>query len=221
MISKLIASVAILAACAPALPNDAQDKASLVHKYAKGAKDSYRITAKLDQGGQETEVKVEFQVSILRVTDAGEAEYEFKIEKVEGMGDADQTTFTGRFDKMGLPKDIESQGVGPILAIFSLASCLPGGDLEVGKDFKIDWKAASGAATITRKSVFYALKPGDNAVADLEHTAVLEDGPTTTVKLSIKSKVDVATGVLRSASGTADVGEMQASFKIERLTASK
>ncbi|HRI44363.1 MAG TPA: hypothetical protein PLL78_05980 [Fimbriimonadaceae bacterium] len=221
MISKLIASVAILAACAPALPSAAQEKASLVHKYAKGAKDSYRITAKLDQGGQETEVKVEFQVTILRVTDSGEAEYEFKIEKLEGMGDAEQTTLTGRFDKMGLPKDIESEGVGPILAIFSLASCLPGGELEVGKEFKIDWKAASGGATITGKSAFTALKTGEKAVADLEHTAVLEDGPTTTVKLAIKSKVDVASGLLSSATGSADVGEMQATFKIERLTASK
>jgi hypothetical protein len=220
MISKLIASVALLVSSAAALPAG-QEKASLQHKYVKGAKDSYRMTAKIDQGGQEATLTIDFQIVIQKVTETGEADFEFKIDKIEGMPEPDESGITGRFDKMGLPQAMESQGAGPILAIFSLAGYLPGGEVEVGKDFNIDWKAISGAATIKGKGTLKSMTSGDNALADIDYTAVLEDGPNTTVNLSIKSKIALTGGRLVSASGTADLTDMKASFKIERLAPSK
>lgn len=221
MISKLIAIGSLVLSGAVASPLATGEKTALTHKYVKGAKDLYRITAKVDQGGQEVEVTADFQVSILKVTDAGDAEFEFKIEKIEGMPEPDRLTLTGAFDKRGLPREIETEGIGPILAIFSLANCLPGGELEVGKDFKIDWTSAAGGSSLQGKSVFAALQPGEKPVAQIDHSAVLEDGPSTSVTLTIKSKVDVATGILVSGAGTAEIGDMKATFKIERRSPPK
>lgn len=118
-------------------------------------------------------------------------------------------------DKFGMPAELRTQNAEFLFVLFAVANYLPSESIEVGGEFKVDWKTADKSLTVTGKGELVELTEKDGRqVAKLRKRLNVSPDPESPGDLDMACEVWADTGELISANGsiTIESGEVTFSF---------
>lgn len=216
---RVLSLIGFLAVVSLAL---AGEKVQLVRQYRTGEEDTYSVVAKV--ASSDFHARATVRVIVGETKEAGKASGVLKMLNLQmdtGGGLEDRPTAEAlkvSFDRKGMPDILIAKDATVPFAILTVASYVPGGEVEVGSRFDVSWEGKNGAR-MTGKGTLVEIKEQDGAkvaVVKYELEALPEDeqDPGTLVLNSI---FDLSTGKLIKCTGTLDVDGSSGTVEVARL----
>lgn len=161
----MFSTAIVLGLLGMAQPAIAVEPVRLAHTFAVDQADSYWFKAKVE-GSMDIEVSSELNVKITAVLDDGTADAEIAMTKMELMingspMDSSLEPLKTKLDKFGMPLESDTSEAGVLYALFGACNYLPGSEVEIGKDFPIDWANKDSSATLKGSGQLTELKEKD------------------------------------------------------------
>lgn len=218
----LLTAALVLQGQTPPAPSTGAIKLERV--YVKGVTDKYDVQVSLNMDGAEGKAVAKVESKVLEEPKDGIGQVEMTALSISmAMQEQEMPTevpapIKSKFDKSGMPTNLEVKDEKWIYALIVLSSYAPG-QAETGKEFKIAWKSADGSVVIAGTGKIVEIVTADSKRVAIVKTKI-KVTPTddTPGDLELTARLDVATGRLIESEGklTVESDGMTASFTIKR-----
>lgn len=192
------------------------DQVNLSRAYKEGQTASYKMTAHVNEGGQDADLVAQLTEKVKALREKGGADVQVEATEL-AMGGTDvgaQSPDPFKGDEHGMLIGSRFKDQEAVFAILGLCGYVPGKAVGVGESFPIDWKSddfnANGSGSITEVKEVDGKK-----VAVVKCKVEVTPQGDTPATLEFTSEISIDTGMLLKSQGTAKSDQFEATFKVE------
>lgn len=179
---------------------------NLSRTFTEGASRTYEISATDKSNGARLDGKLTLKA--LAATKDGKTSIQLSgaasMTGPNGQSQDQNLDLKSIMDAQGMPAELSVEGGDVVATMLCLASYLPAKEVEVGKDFPVEWK--SGDRELTGVGTLKAVEDKDGLkIAVIAYKTTFKPGDETPGTLKLESRFDLSTGALLSCEGKVEV----------------